>query len=634
MRKNNKRKMNNDSLSITVKSALLVLVVLMVAVFVFAQVPDGDKLEPGSDESSNAGGISTVSGNDAELYKEYEEVDLLGYGLDWCGDNQDMSDEDISAEMRGQSDKAVNRMGNYGTDSYKAALHYWDDKVEGVDYYWLTLPDFGAWRFDQAFAREELFPRLYFARFDGDNHWYCKNDAGEDIEIVYTGRVGVDGNGPKNNLVYDYELERCAMQRALECALYDGWHKRPDGQSADEAYIDLDSPYQYVHNSGELYDAGCTWTYLDAGEYEWNSADAIVDLFMEEYDDEVMCYARQNHRRAILGVDGNEDNYRIGIGVVRTNDVFGIDGTKLMSGRVAVSMFLTDDTWEYDKLREAGKTELWNNGYIPLYDTETEAVNTYKALPIRVANNMGNLSVNGNGQVSLMEGETYDLNDKVFYSYDMPYEVGIGKDTGLYSTDISVATVTNGVIRAVGPGECQILSDFKSREAAGGSDKLVPAHCANVVVREDPNKKKEQNDETGSGGSAVNFNTVPNPVPQPAVTGPDGSVSQSQPTPSDGKKKQSIKLKKVKYTFSAKNLKKSSKKFRIKPTVNGGKAHGTISYKVKSYPSGAKKYIKVDKKGNVTLKKKAKKGTYKVEISASETVFLKSATKTVTIKVK
>ena len=47
-----------------------------------------------------------------------------------------------------------------------------------------------------------------------------------------------------------------------------------------------------------------------------------------------------------------------------------------------------------------------------------------------------------------------------------------------------------------------------------------------------------------------------------------------------------------------------------------------------------RKYIKVTKSGKVTLKKKAKKGTYKILITASKTSKYKKATKIIKIKVK
>ena len=63
------------------------------------------------------------------------------------------------------------------------------------------------------------------------------------------------------------------------------------------------------------------------------------------------------------------------------------------------------------------------------------------------------------------------------------------------------------------------------------------------------------------------------------------------------------------------------------------KAKGKISYKV---IRGKKKYICVDKSGKVVVKKKAKKGTYKVRVTASATSDgqYKAATKIITVKVK
>ena len=59
-----------------------------------------------------------------------------------------------------------------------------------------------------------------------------------------------------------------------------------------------------------------------------------------------------------------------------------------------------------------------------------------------------------------------------------------------------------------------------------------------------------------------------------------------------------------------------------------------ITYKVKKYPKGMKKYISISKKGVVTFKKKAKRGTYKIEITAAAKGNYKKTTKIVTIKVK
>lgn len=95
-------------------------------------------------------------------------------------------------------------------------------------------------------------------------------------------------------------------------------------------------------------------------------------------------------------------------------------------------------------------------------------------------------------------------------------------------------------------------------------------------------------------------------------------------------------LKKQKITSitnkSIKASKLKSKKYTInlRAKTNGD---GKLTFKI-SCASKLKKYINVSKKGVVTIKKGAKKGSYKVKITASETTKYKKATKIVTIKVK
>jgi flagellar hook assembly protein FlgD len=55
---------------------------------------------------------------------------------------------------------------------------------------------------------------------------------------------------------------------------------------------------------------------------------------------------------------------------------------------------------------------------------------------------------------------------------------------------------------------------------------------------------------------------------------------------------------------------------------------------VTKYPKKAKKCMTVTKSGKVTLKKKAKKGTYKIRITAAKTSKYQKAVKYVTVKVK
>ena len=80
-----------------------------------------------------------------------------------------------------------------------------------------------------------------------------------------------------------------------------------------------------------------------------------------------------------------------------------------------------------------------------------------------------------------------------------------------------------------------------------------------------------------------------------------------------------------------KNLKKHSKKLSLKARTT---SDGKLQYKITKYPKGAKKYISVNKKGMVTMKKGAKKGNYVVTITSPETQVYTKMSKNVTIRVK
>ena len=95
-------------------------------------------------------------------------------------------------------------------------------------------------------------------------------------------------------------------------------------------------------------------------------------------------------------------------------------------------------------------------------------------------------------------------------------------------------------------------------------------------------------------------------------------------------KKQIIKTAKIK-TYKAKKLKRKKATFNLKARSLG---KAKLTYKVTKYPKKAKKCMTVTKSGKVTLKKKAKKGTYKIRITAAKTSKYQKAVKYVTVKVK
>ena len=119
-------------------------------------------------------------------------------------------------------------------------------------------------------------------------------------------------------------------------------------------------------------------------------------------------------------------------------------------------------------------------------------------------------------------------------------------------------------------------------------------------------------------------------------TAADSKTTKQEDATSENKttatklKTQKITTTKIK-AYKAKKLKKKSISFKLKAKTSGD---GKLIYSTKKTAKKLRKYIKVSKSGKVTLKKKAKKGTYKILITASKTSKYKKATKVVNIKVK
>ena len=83
-------------------------------------------------------------------------------------------------------------------------------------------------------------------------------------------------------------------------------------------------------------------------------------------------------------------------------------------------------------------------------------------------------------------------------------------------------------------------------------------------------------------------------------------------------------------TYKASDLKKKKVSFSLKAKATGSEY---LHYSV-VVSNNLKKYIEVSDSGKVTLKKGAKKGTYKIKIMAYGNGAYKDATKTISIKVK
>ena len=130
-------------------------------------------------------------------------------------------------------------------------------------------------------------------------------------------------------------------------------------------------------------------------------------------------------------------------------------------------------------------------------------------------------------------------------------------------------------------------------------------------------------DEKGNGNESDNNFTENNAQSKPEVIKPNIVKPLKL-------KKQIIKTAKIK-TYKAKKLKRKKATFNLKARSLG---KAKLTYKVTKYPKKAKKCMTVTKRGKVTLKKKAKKGTYKIRITAAKTSKYQKAVKYVTVKVK
>lgn len=110
---------------------------------------------------------------------------------------------------------------------------------------------------------------------------------------------------------------------------------------------------------------------------------------------------------------------------------------------------------------------------------------------------------------------------------------------------------------------------------------------------------------------------------------PEPSPNMPKVIPTLKKKQQNITYSKVK-KYKSKKLKKSKVTFKLNAKTTGD---SKLKYSVAKTSKKLKKYISVSKKGKVTLKKGAKKGKYKVNITAPETNKYKKATLIVIVKV-
>lgn len=188
-----------------------------------------------------------------------------------------------------------------------------------------------------------------------------------------------------------------------------------------------------------------------------------------------------------------------------------------------------------------------------------------------------------------------------------------------------------------GSGKEDAGKEDSGKEDIGEGGTGVDMPEVDVPGNDDSDKDKPGTDEPGAdkpdaGLEAGSTDMKPQTPGQtePVVKEPEKKPEDAKVETEKKQKKQKIttaKMKKIK----AKTLKKKSVKIKLKAKSDG---KGKLTYKVYKYPKKMKKYIKVSKKGTVTLKKNAKKGTYKIKITAAAKGDYIKTIKVVSIKVK
>ena len=569
--------------------------------------------------------ISGVSENDAESVEDNNEGTAA---------ESVVEDTDIDAdEQLVNNVEAIEDLDIYGTFNIREDIKDGKKRYPEENNYVFTLPDCDTWKYQQSYARKEIFEYLNGQRMDPANHkdamkdndgkWKSLTDCGMELLIENI----KDKNDKvirqdRYDFIYDYNLEAAAMQRAAELAvLYT--HDRPDKIPAEEALKEvwvspvkrLETEIEGSNDEVNPYWYGSTNELITVYESDTDIRSQHEDYMgiVEDFMEKDKPAGGQEHRKAIL----TRSYRRIGIGCIKTDE-----NKYFVAVELGTEKYESDYYDEYPEL--AGTT-------IPLA-SETTAVDTYMPVTIRIAPGQTQCSLldarYGNTNVLLKEGETFDFGDKYFCKSSNTVALWKGSDTVALentwvSSDESVAKVEGTVITAVGTGECTI-------ELSGNAYFRA---SINIKVASSPAKPSQ------TPAPAVKPSADPSPSPAPSVkpnTAPSAAPSvqpSSTPTQMPQKIEVAKRFKKtciVKY----KDIGKKKKTLKLGVKVNKGKAHGIVTYKVTKYPKGAKKCVTVNKKGVVTIKKRAKKGTYKIKVTANANAIMKKATKTVTIKIK
>lgn len=592
----------------------------------------------------------------------------------------------VSENASGTLSPAEDNMNALGNDREFYIERRKDLISQGYQFIDVDLPNNGTWGYDQTFARTELFSEFNKARMNKENWWLCDNN---------TTHITLD-TPPTKTYVYDTKLEEAAMQRAAEL-LFAYIHTRPDRVGFGEVYQDQDNPYQWASNYNEMISFAPMDT-LGANNQSVliePTAEGIVYGFMESYEN---MPGAQLHRRCILSnefyrigigvvkladghrfvaVEVSEDKTADGEYIPVYSGTDPVDGYKETTVQIAYKPNDTNRCLHsvINVLSPIKENEL--GGYIKLIPGETFDLsqewfsrNQKSSSSFGLCTGTDSLFFNpSNGQwksdntniadvtdnrIIAKNPGTTDINftditdghvvgsvkvtvpEPVLQSAAATYDNGstlvgtsiYGDDVTLtnhfdYGEDENVTLSDYGVYSFTVSKEGTNTFTFNHPDAPAGT--TIPVTLTVQGIKETPAPKPPKKEESTVKPAAPSTNTE--------IAGNAGNTR----TLYSQKITVAKKFRKT-FTISRRKLKKSGRVYKISAKVtplDGGVGHGLVSYKVTKYPKGAKKYVTVNKKGKITIKRNAKKGTYKIKITAnSVSNRLKKASKTITIKVK
>ncbi len=592
----------------------------------------------------------------------------------------------VSENASGTLSPAEDNMNALGNDREFYIERRKDLISQGYQFIDVDLPNNGTWGYDQTFARTELFSEFNKARMNKENWWLCDNN---------TTHITLD-TPPTKTYVYDTKLEEAAMQRAAEL-LFAYIHTRPDRVGFGEVYQDQDNPYQWASNYNEMISFAPMDT-LGANNQSVliePTAEGIVYGFMESYEN---MPGAQLHRRCILSnefyrigigvvkladghrfvaVEVSEDKTADGEYIPVYSGTDPVDGYKETTVQIAYKPNDTNRCLHsvINVLSPIKENEL--GGYIKLIPGETFDLsqewfsrNQKSSSSFGLCTGTDPLFFNpSNGQwksdntniadvtdnkIIAKNPGTTDINftditdghvvgsvkvtvpEPVLQSAAATYDNGntlvgttiYGDDVTLtnhfdYGEDEEVTLSDYGVYSFTVSKEGTNTFTFNHPDAPAGT--TIPVTLTVQGIKETPAPKPPKKEESTVKPAAPSTNIE--------IAGNAGNTR----TLYSQKITVAEKFRKT-FTISRRKLKKFSRVYKINAKVtplDGGVGHGLVSYKVTKYPKGARKYITVNKKGKITIKRNAKKGTYKIKITAnSVSNRLKKASKTITIKVK